>query len=901
MPMQEWVVLPLIMMPDETDPPSRADLMRQYGGSVTGVRDYWFDVSHGLFDVHFTVVDPVKVFYDLASHSLDRRPALLDACLKGARDAGRSVDSYQQDGRGIVYVANRASDLFGEAHHTFIGLGATYGQICHEVGHGLGLEHSWGATSPAVKRAGLPSGASTYSFAPASFGRIEYGDQSDIMSFGRVWRRKALAGLLPASHGPGLSGASLSLLGALERDQTVILDDTTRGVQVEIGAIQDVGSERPLVAVTYVPWSGDAPGNLHEYFVELRIPERWDEGIPNAGVLVHERLPPGAGQPRGVATRLYRDSSDPDDYPPTHGWLGGLEPPLEAGDVLVDPPRRLRVEVVGIDLLRRTARVDIRTSEEIQLLPQRFRAVNTWAGKHGYLGGYPNMHETAYGPGTQCKVVFLKPEAAEWRDIPAAELGWPETLVERQQRLHLYAVARGFVSGFANGYEAQRFDGPVYGAVLIHPGYGVLGQVPATGFRMDPLAEWWRAAHSYGRANTYLTGFPIYSSLTVAGEDRFLFCYLRSTACVVQNVGLGDLAEALEVPTRLRAAADLAGARHLPGAFPTFDDHDYGRGSLYGAVLFRPGSAEFRDIPVSELDPVVTADDRMRAVNAWASRNGYLAGFPTYHEATYGGVRVFGAVLLKGNVAEWRDVRAAELGAGRDFENRMHETNDWAVARGYLSGFPNLFAADYGPVAGTYLVRPTAGVLLRVPTAELTPDATLEGRIRAVVAYSTTVLRDRGFVGAFPTFADDAGDTTFVALLRGPTEFRDVPSAELGDPVTFGDRMRGAAKWATDHGYVGGFPTFMEAVRDGTKVLGLLLLTTTAAEWRDVPLADLGFPADERAQFRSAQTYATAAGFVGAVPNYFQAAGAVNGSVLIRANLGAEWHDLKASDLAFPS
>ena len=436
--------------------------------------------------------------------------------------------------------------------------------------------------------------------------------------------------------------------------------------------------------------------------------------------------------------------------------------------------------------------------------------------------------------------------------------------------------------------------------MLIRHGFGVTGEVPAAELSLARLEDWWTAAHGYAVGNKHETGYPIFLSLTRDGKLIYLFFYLDKSACTMEVVPIGDLKNSMDILTRLPASADIAGVRHIPGAIPAFDDHNYGRGMHYGSILFKPGSADFRDIPVTELDPVVTPDDRMRAVNKWASGHGYVAGFPTYHVGTQNGVRVYGAVLLKGNVAEWRDVYAGEFGNFPGFEDRMRKTNDWAFARGYVSGFSNMFSADYGPVAGTFLIERRAGVFLDAPAAVLGPLATMEDRFRAVNTYAVITLQQRGFIGAFPTFMEGPSGVGLVALQRGPVEFRDVPAADMGNPVAFGDRMRAAAKWASDHGFVGGFPTFMEAVYNGVKVQGLVLLKSEAAEWRDVRIMDLGWPESELEQFQRSQLYAISHGFVGACPNFFQADyGPVNGTVLIKPNAGAEWKDLTASALMF--
>jgi hypothetical protein len=171
---------------------------------------------------------------------------------------------------------------------------------------------------------------------------------------------------------------------------------------------------------------------------------------------------------------------------------------------------------------------------------------------------------------------------------------------------------------------------------------------------------------------------------------------------------------------------------------------------------------------------------------------------------------------------------------------------------------------------------------------------------------------DAGFVGAFPNFyyarqVSEVGGTIFV---KAPAaEWRDVPLSALGNPSLddFEERMRRTNKYATDNGYVGGFPNFFHADHGSGIVCGTILLKPEVAEWRDVALSDLGNPAlgDIGQRFRATQDYASRQGFVGGFPNLFhadvQGVGArigqparrftVCGTVLLKQG-HAEWRDV---------
>ena len=47
----------------------------------------------------------------------------------------------------------------------------------------------------------------------------------------------------------------------------------------------------------------------------------------------------------------------------------------------------------------------------------RFRGVNEWAVKKGYLGAFPNSYHADYAAGRVGGAILVKPSAGEWRDV----------------------------------------------------------------------------------------------------------------------------------------------------------------------------------------------------------------------------------------------------------------------------------------------------------------------------------------------------------------------------------------------------------------------------------------------------------------------------------------------------
>jgi hypothetical protein len=192
-----------------------------------------------------------------------------------------------------------------------------------------------------------------------------------------------------------------------------------------------------------------------------------------------------------------------------------------------------------------------------------------------------------------------------------------------------------------------------------------------------------------------------------------------------------------------------------------------GEGIVYGTILVTPDAAEWRDVPATELGNPSTMEDRFRAVYDYAVAQGYVGGFPNFHEADYGSGTVYGTILVTPDAAEWRDVPATELGNPSTMEDRFRAVYDYAVAQGYVGGFPNFHEADYGSgtVYGTILVTPDAAEWRDVPTICLRNPGNPAGRFRAVYDYAVA----QGYVGGFPNFHEaDYGGSFIIPTFAVP-------------------------------------------------------------------------------------------------------------------------------------
>ncbi|MEY9560430.1 hypothetical protein [Sinorhizobium fredii] len=193
--------------------------------------------------------------------------------------------------------------------------------------------------------------------------------------------------------------------------------------------------------------------------------------------------------------------------------------------------------------------------------------------------------------------------------------------------------------------------------------------------------------------------------------------------------GLQFPSAAPETPDALMAQsfrhrATLSAQMGFAGAFPNFYEATYGLDTVGGTIFLKGGEVSWRDVPVAELGGASTTNfgDLMRAVNTYATREGFAGGFPTGFQADYGRGPVCGCVLLPAAAAEWRDVprQALDNVPLEDVAGRFRAAHDYAVREGFVGGFPTLFhrtEADAGPfptgltgtVYGVVLVRPGFG------------------------------------------------------------------------------------------------------------------------------------------------------------------------------------------------
>lgn len=217
------------------------------------------------------------------------------------------------------------------------------------------------------------------------------------------------------------------------------------------------------------------------------------------------------------------------------------------------------------------------------------------------------------------------------------------------------------------------------------------------------LRQRFTAAHDYARSRGFGTGYPNGHQLGYQEGLRVGTILLRPDAVEWRDLPASEIGNPADddVWARFSRTNDWAAANGFETGFPNFHQADYGAGTVYGTMLVRLGRAEWRDVPAAEIgnpdpDDVVA---RFAAINDYAVRSGFMGGFPNGHSAVYDGNVVYGAFLLRGDAAEWRDLGGPIYG-----ENGSHVEPDFVLLHAGIPGMDGWVGVRLG-ADGTIVFR----------------------------------------------------------------------------------------------------------------------------------------------------------------------------------------------------
>jgi len=272
-----WLVLKCTLS-DNRDVPEHldsliTDFLTPQGAGPGNITDYYSDVSYGAAsltaDVHGWYAAPFngnEPGFSGANNRYKRVQACADA-IPAAEAANIAFGSYW----GVIMVTNHIQDggacFTGKS--TLQIKGASYPLACvvfdpasmftafaaHEVGHGLGMPHSWDNT-------------------------CEYCDPWDIMSALRTYQFDSAA---YSSAGPGVNVPNLLHLGWIPNTRIATYNIGDPDTNFTLDALS-----HPLPPWTVVsPLTVKVPDFPFLFTVEYRQQDGWDAGIPNDAVIVH--------------------------------------------------------------------------------------------------------------------------------------------------------------------------------------------------------------------------------------------------------------------------------------------------------------------------------------------------------------------------------------------------------------------------------------------------------------------------------------------------------------------------------------------------------------------------------------------------------------------------------------
>lgn len=253
-----WLLLKCKLLDVATEPRDTQFYRNLMYSSLTG---YWRSVSYGSWDLAgSTVVDGWNEMQITNANWISN--------LSRYNRAGACIDAYPGSKAGfvnVISIVNGEGDAGNAGGRVLATPNSTnLSFLAHETGHTFGWGHSFDDTQRKSADWSAPG---------------EYFDHWDIMSAMAVHR---FVDAMAVTAGPEMNApyrTRQSFIPA-HRQLRLSLDDVRRGVRTPLAALNRPEANGPLMLRI-----GDDDNNY--YSIEYRMPSGWDQGIPQATVLVH--------------------------------------------------------------------------------------------------------------------------------------------------------------------------------------------------------------------------------------------------------------------------------------------------------------------------------------------------------------------------------------------------------------------------------------------------------------------------------------------------------------------------------------------------------------------------------------------------------------------------------------
>ena len=236
-------------------------------GGTGGLADYWRDLSYQNVNL---AGSEVRGWYTVPKTTVQwqglGRWAMVAECENAAKNDSSQPYTIPA-GHKKIFVTFPGIDFFGWNGGAFVDSNVDVGGLAHEGGHGIGLNHSFSNNFESLNVWWAQIG--------------EYDDPWDAMSWGNAFRVPTRFGDGP----PWMIGYNLDRMGWLPRSRILTIGaNGAKHVSVTLAALGH--PEAPGALLLRIPFDVNDP--LHYYTVEFRRKDRWDAGIPDDTVLVHE-------------------------------------------------------------------------------------------------------------------------------------------------------------------------------------------------------------------------------------------------------------------------------------------------------------------------------------------------------------------------------------------------------------------------------------------------------------------------------------------------------------------------------------------------------------------------------------------------------------------------------------